>query len=92
MDVGYVDTQGVPIRKRIEIDSENLENTFSQFGYQVLHFQNLRATQMVEFLSPKQLARYSYVSSLNEFIHQCDHLHLESFTIIITQQCQWLYH
>jgi len=65
MDVGYFDDQGAP--KGIEIDSKNLENTFSHFGYQVLHLKHLRAKQMVHFLSPDQLARYANVSSLNEF-------------------------
>jgi len=63
--VGCVDTQGIPTG--IEIDSRNLENTFSQFGYQVLHFKNLRARQMVHFLSPQQLAIHANVSSLDEF-------------------------
>jgi len=65
MDVGSVDTQGIP--KGIEIDSKNLENTFKNFGYQVLHFKNLRARQMIQFLSPEQLARDASVTSLDEF-------------------------
>jgi len=65
MDAGYFDIQGNP--KGIEIDSKNLENTFSQFGYQVLHFKNLRAKQMVHFLSPEQLAIHANVATLNEF-------------------------
>ena len=65
MDIGYFDDQGNP--KGIEIDSKNLENTFSHFGFQVLHFKNLRAREMVHFLSPKSLALHANVSSLNEF-------------------------
>lgn len=64
MDVGYFD-RGAP--KGIEIDSQNLEKTFSNFGYQVLHFKNLRAKQMVHFLSPEQLAIHANVATLNEF-------------------------
>lgn len=48
-------------------DAELLETTFTDFGYDVLKFQNLRAQQIEIVLSPEYLADQQEEKSLNHF-------------------------
>lgn len=48
------------------MDADKLEKIYVKFGYQVLHYRNLRAAQLEEFLSPENLAKENG-GSLDQF-------------------------
>lgn len=55
------------MREGVVHDAELLETTFTDFGYYVLQFRNLRAQQIEIVLSPQYLADQQTEKSLNHF-------------------------